>query len=82
MKYGYLFSLIKRRTEMAKKIRREVMINGTKRWISGNNEQEYAENLLAALAPQPSTEMRFAQQKHNFRTYAQKWFDVFSKPNV
>ena len=67
---------------MAKKIRREVMINGTKRWISGNNEQEYAENLLAALAPQPSTEMRFAQHKHNFRTYAQKWFDVFSKPNV
>ena len=67
---------------MAKKIRREVMINGTKRWVSGSNEQEYAENLLAALAPQPSTEMRFAQHKHNFRTYAQKWFDVFSKPNV
>ena len=26
---------------MAKKIRREVMINGTKRWVSGSNEQEY-----------------------------------------
>ena len=67
---------------MAKKIRREVMINGTKRWISGNTEQEYAENLVAALAGSVIHDMQFAQQKHNFRTYAQKWFEVFSKPVV
>ena len=67
---------------MAKKIRREVMINGTKRWISGNTEQEYAENLVAALAGSVIHDMKFAQQKHNFRIYAQKWFEVFSKPAV
>ena len=67
---------------MGKKIRREIMINGTKRWVSGNNEQEYAENLVSALAARAAHELQFAQRKHNFRTYAEKWFEVFSKPNV
>ena len=67
---------------MAKKIRREVMINGTKCWISGSNEQEYAENLVAALAARTVHELQFSPRKHNFRTYSQKWFEVFSKPNV
>ena len=34
----------------AKKIRREIEIGGVKRWISGNTEQEYAENLIQACA--------------------------------
>lgn len=67
---------------MAKKIRREVMINGIKRWVSGNNEQEYAENLLAALTACVAREPQITLSKHNFRIYAQKWFEVFSKPNV
>ena len=67
---------------MAKKIRREVMINGTKRWVSGNNEQEYAENLVSALAARAAHELQFAQRKHNFRTYAEKWFEVFSKHHL
>ena len=29
-----------------------------------------------------SAEPRLAERKHNFRAYAQKWFEVFSKPNV
>ena len=33
----------------AKKIRREIEIGGVKRWISGNTEQEYAENHIRAL---------------------------------
>ena len=63
----------------AKKIRREIEIGGVKRWVSGNTEQEYAENLIRALN---DGEPRFAETKHEFQAYAQKWFEVFSKPNV
>ena len=65
---------------MAKKIRRQIEIGGAKRWISGDSEQEYADNLARALTG--SAEPRLAERKHNFRAYAQKWFEVFSKPNV
>ena len=66
------------------KIRRPIMIAGEKRWISGNSEQEYAENVIKAtkgniqLVP-PSDH---ANSKHRFETYAQRWFEVFSKPNI
>ena len=63
----------------AKKIRREIEIGGVKRWVSGNTEQEYAENLIRALN---DGEPRFAEPKHEFQAYAQKWFEVFSKPNI
>ena len=65
---------------MAKKIRRQVNINGEKKWISGNTEQEYAENIARAWNKVP--EISCEEHKHEFRTYAQKWFEVFSKPNV
>lgn len=67
---------------MGKKIRREIIIGGVKRWISGNTEQEYAENLVLALGGGTNTEPQFAPRKHDFQAYAQKWFDVFSKPNI
>ena len=66
----------------AKKIRREIEIGGVKRWISGNTEQEYAENLIQALSGGVVGEPQFAERKHDFQTYAQRWFAVFSKPNV
>ena len=66
----------------AKKIRREIEIGGVKRWISGNTEQEYAENLIQALRGETDGQAQFIQRKHDFQAYAQKWFEVFSKPNV
>ena len=66
----------------AKKIRREIEIGGVKRWISGNTEQEYAENLIRALRGETDSQAQFIQRKHDFQAYAQKWFEVFSKPNV
>lgn len=65
---------------MAKKIRRQVSINGVKKWICGNTEQEYADNLIKALGTIAAAEME--KKKHNFREYAEQWFRVFSVPNV
>ena len=67
-------------TKASKRIRREIVINGVKRWITGATEQEYAENLIKALGV--SDEMQFVPKKHSFQTYAQQWFEVFSKPNI
>lgn len=63
------------------RIRRRVTLNGQLTWITADTEQEYAEKLLKAAnvatePPKPDV------PKHNFREYAQRWFDVFSKPNV
>ena len=66
--------------KISKRIRREIVIDGVKRWITGATEQEYAENLIKAL--NVSGVAQFAPQKHSFQTYAQRWFEVFSKPNV
>ena len=66
----------------AKKIRREIEMGGVKRWISGNTEQEYAENLVRALKGDATSSAQFRETKHNFQGYAQKWFEVFCKPNV
>ena len=71
----------------ARKIRREIVIGGEKRWVTGANEQEYAENLLRMFAPQISVPAEAPKKEpkpagHDFRDYAQKWFEVFSKPNV
>ncbi len=43
------------------------------------NEGDQAINLIRALNDR---EARFVETKHEFQAYAQKWFDVFSKPNV
>ena len=64
---------------MLKKIRRPIVIDGVKTWISADTEQEYAERILTlfskgAIAPQENT--------HDFGEYAWAWYEVFSKPNV
>lgn len=61
------------------KIRRPIMLNGVKVWVSGDSEQEYAENLLKLAGHH---ETMTSGQKHRFRDYANDWFEIFSKPNV
>lgn len=66
-------------TEMATKINRAVVINGEKKWIHANTEQEYADKLAALFgADKPAS----TKGKRNFRDYALNWFEVYSKPNV
>ena len=68
-------------TDLAKqkRIKREIVINGTKRWVTGGSEQEYADNIIRIfcgqqLEPIPAPLMN----KHDFKTYAQRWFEIFS----
>lgn len=61
-----------------KKIRREVLVNGVKIWITANTEQEYADKLLR-LSSRTETAVG---EKHPFGEYAERWFSVFSRPNV
>lgn len=59
-----------------KKIRREVVLNGVKVWVTADTEQEYVNKVLRLAGAGSSGE------KHRFSDYAEKWFEVFSKPNV
>lgn len=64
---------------MAYKINRTVMIDGQRKWIHADNEQQYFEKvvqLMGGNVAEPQTE------KHPFPEYAQKWFDVYGKPSV
>ena len=71
------------KTDMAKRIKREITINGAKRWVTGANEQEYAEKLVQLMQEQTTTIQHVAvEEKHRFEDYAYKWFETFSKPNV
>ena len=65
--------------EMAKRIKREIMVDGVKRWVTGNSEQEYADNLARLLSPRSADS---PGGKHNFGDYATSWFRTYSKPNV
>ncbi len=60
-----------------KKIRREVVLNGVKVWVTADTEQEYVEKVLRLSGATGGSAM-----KHSFRDYAENWFEVFSKPNV
>lgn len=64
------------------KIRRPVMVDGVRRWISASSEQEYAEKCAKAFSQGQIPEEKKAESSHNFAAYAYKWFRVFSKPNV
>ena len=69
--------------DMAKnRIKRRVQINGVERWVTGNNEQEYANNLLIAIGAGIPQVQQPTAETHNFREYALKWFECSSKPNV
>lgn len=64
---------------MAYKINRTVTIDGQRKWIHADNEQQYFEKvvqLVGGKIAEPQTE------KHPFSEYAQKWFDVYGKPAV
>ena len=67
-----------------KRIKREIVINGIKRWVTGGSEQEYADNIIRIFCGQQQLEPVPAptQNKHDFKTYAQNWFETFSKPNI
>lgn len=62
------------------KINRSVVINGNRKWIRANSEQEYAEKLLKLSAP--GVEKIQVPTKHIFVEYAQNWFEVYSLPNI
>ena len=62
-----------------KKIRREVVINGVKVWVTADSEQEYADKLLKLAG---FVQAIHKGEKHLFKDYSGRWFNVFSKPNV
>lgn len=64
---------------MAYKINRTVTIDGQRKWIHADNEQQYFEKvvqLVGGKTAEPQT------KKHPFPEYAQKWFNVYGKPAV
>lgn len=63
--------------EMATKINRTVTIDGVKRWIHANSEQEYCDKLAKLFCGEPQNRV-----KHLFSEYALNWFEVYSKPNL
>ena len=66
---------------MAYKITRTVVIGGKQHWIRANTEQEYADKLLK-LYTGNSAPAAVSADKHDFATYAMRWFEIYSRPNV
>lgn len=62
--------------DMATKITRAVYINGSKRWIRANTEQEYADKIIKLY------EEERTPSQHSFSEYAWNWFNLYSLPNV
>lgn len=60
------------------KINGAVMINGEKRWIRANTEQEYCDKLLKLTG----ANQQEPKHKHPFPKYALNWFETYSKPNI
>lgn len=63
--------------DMASKINRTVTVDGVKRWIHANSEQEYADKLVKLLDRKPTETV-----KHPFGEYALNWFEHYAKPNI
>ena len=63
---------------MAAKINRSVIINGARKWIHANSEQEYAEKLGKLFGTEKVSE----HGKHIFGKYAENWFETYSLPNI
>lgn len=61
------------------KINRAVTINGEKRWIRANTEQEYIDK--AAKLMRVSDQSEPDQPKHLFKDYSDRWFEVYKKPS-
>ena len=67
-------------TRMPTKINRSVVINGTRKWIHANSEQEYAEKLMKLSGA--SVEKIPVSGKHIFGEYAESWFKLYALPNI
>ncbi|MBR0280023.1 MAG: site-specific integrase [Oscillibacter sp.] len=65
---------------MPMKINRSVIINGVRKWIHANSEQEYAEKLMKLSGS--GMEKIQASNRHIFGEYAENWFQVYSLPNI
>ncbi|MBR6185356.1 MAG: tyrosine-type recombinase/integrase family protein [Bacteroidaceae bacterium] len=65
---------------MSKRIRRRVVVNGQQVWVTASTEQEYAEHVALLLTG--GSNQASVKKGHDFKVYAEKWFEVFSKPNV
>lgn len=61
------------------KIRRTIELNGVRVWITADTEQEYAEKLIRLAGAVPEKKQ---DNGHLFEEYAERWYEVFSKPNV
>ena len=67
---------------MAKnRIRRRVLINGEMVWVTGDTEQEYAENLMKVMMAKCEP-VKVEKPKHECKAYALNWFNTYSKPNI
>ena len=67
---------------MAKnRIRRRVLINGEMVWVTGDTEQEYAENLMKVMMAKCEP-VKVEKPKHEFKAYALNWLNTYSKPNI
>lgn len=64
---------------MAYKINRSIEVNGVKKWIHANSEQEYYEKICQLVG---ASATKAEQVKHPFPEYAQKWYNTFSRPTV
>ena len=64
-------------SEMATKINRTIIINGERRWIHANTEQEYADKLARLLSGDSEN-----KPKHDFAEFAWNWYNTYSAPNV
>ena len=68
---------------MAKRLKKYVTINGEKRWFTGETEQDII--LKAARAMIEGGMMgrvAVSSAKHAFEQYANRWFEIYSKPNI
>lgn len=63
-------------SDMAKyKFNQYVMIDDKKCWVTANTAQEFADKVL-------KLSMNNNKDKHDFKAYANNWYEVFCKPNI
>lgn len=65
---------------MTYKIKRTVDINGSKKTIYAQTEQEYAQKLLIAMGV--TSRLAVEQPKHLLSDYCRNWFNTYAKPNI
>ena len=71
--------------DMPKKIRRPILVDGVTHWVCGNNEQEYAENIIRTVlggAKAPDTSSTPHARSTNFRAYAENFMALYKRGKV